>query len=104
MTKAEKKKYNDLCIIAWSLCREAMTRGFVTHYERLRTCNAHVEYYCGYVVLVSYSTPVAFIDDKGRLFDVLRLVYGYTATSAQHIAKFKKDFRNYWDSTYCYKE
>ena len=37
-------------------------------------------------VLVSYSTPVALLFD-GYCFDFLRYVYGYTATSAQHIAK-----------------
>lgn len=39
---------------------------------RLRSCQAHV-----------YST---------KHFIVLRLVYGYSSASAQHIAKFKKDY------------
>ena len=60
---------------------------------RLRYCNAHVledEYY---IILVSYSTIVAFVEkDTGYMFDILRLVYGYTLTSAQHIAKFQTDF------------
>lgn len=64
---------------------------------RLRTCTAHTfDVYEGntirYKVLVSYSTIVAYFDyDSGTFFDVLRVVYGYTATSAQHIAKFKKE-------------
>lgn len=37
-------------------------------------------------VLVSYATPVALLFD-GFCFDFLRYVYGYTATSAQHISK-----------------
>lgn len=104
MTKAEKKRINDACILAWSLCREAIAKDGTPRFERLRTCQAHTEFYNDYIVLVSYSTPVAFIDEKGRLFDVLRLVYGYTATSAQHIAKFKQDFKWAWSSAYCYKE
>lgn len=50
---------------------------------------------CGYIVwgpyifLVSDSTMVAYIDPDGVLVDVLRLVHGYTASSAKHIAKFR---------------
>lgn len=48
--------------------------------------------------LKSYDTIVAVFDHYHfRLFDVLRYVYGYTATSAQHIAKF----RNWVRLTYC---
>lgn len=60
---------------------------------RLRTCNATVYENDRYIVLISYTTAVAFIDKQDRrAFDILRLVYGYTATSAQHIAKFFNDY------------
>lgn len=43
-----------------------------------------------WVLLRSYSTIVAAYNIyTGELFDFLRLVYGYTSTSAQHIAKFR---------------
>ena len=43
-----------------------------------------------YTALRSYNTIVAFYDhETNTLYDVLRYVYGYTATSAKHIAKFR---------------
>lgn len=64
-----------------------------TNGKRLRTCSAivYVTSYC--FVLQSYNTIVAAIRrDTGECFDFLRMVYGYTATSAQHIAKFFADY------------
>lgn len=60
---------------------------------RLRSCNAYVSRIGKWLVLTSYSTDVAIIDiQTGVLYDFLRLVYGYTATSAQHISKFAEDY------------
>ena len=60
---------------------------------RLRTCNATVYENERYIVLISYTTTVAFIDKReSKAYDILRLVYGYTSTSAQHIAKFFNDY------------
>ena len=57
--------------------------------ERLNSCNAVVFETENYIGLRSYSTVVAFIDKATNDgYDVLRLVYGYTATSSQHISKF----------------
>lgn len=39
-------------------------------------------------ILISYNTMVAFTIN-GVMYDFLRYVYGYTATSAKHIAKFR---------------
>ena len=61
------------------------------NFTRLRSCNARVATVSDYIVLASYNTLVAFIKD-GVLYDVLRYVYGYTSTSAQHIAKFASDY------------
>ena len=60
---------------------------------RLRTCSATVYENERYIVLISYTTTVAFIDKhEQKAYDILRLVYGYTSTSAQHIAKFFNDY------------
>lgn len=61
--------------------------------KRLRFCHARVDETKSYYILVSYNTAVAFIDkETDTLYDILRLVYGYTSTSAQHIAKFSHDY------------
>lgn len=60
---------------------------------KLRTCNAVVYETSHFYILRSYSTTVACIDKENDvLVDFLRAVYGYTATSAQHIAKFSDDY------------
>lgn len=42
-------------------------------------------------VLISYSTPIAlYTHGDGIVWDCLRIKYGYTATSTQHIFKFIK--------------
>ena len=72
--------------------------------QRLRSCTAYKYYFkregtpYEIVVLQSYSTVVAmaYIDEEDkriRVHDFLRIVYGYTSTSAQHIAKFKNEMR-----------
>ena len=58
---------------------------------RLYHCNAYIYYVGRYVILRSYNTIIAVYDgERSILYDGLRYVYGYTATSAQHIAKFKR--------------
>ena len=58
---------------------------------KLYSCNAEILECTGTLVLVSYGTPIALLTaDDGTLYDCLRVVYGYTATSSQHIYKFKK--------------
>ena len=60
---------------------------------RLRSCSAYVMRQGKYYYLVSYWTIIAVIDTTtDTLYDFLRMVYGYTATSAQHIAKFRRDY------------
>lgn len=56
---------------------------------RLNKCSAMVFKTPHWYILKSYETYVAVIErDTDTLYDCLRLVYGYTATSAQHISKF----------------
>lgn len=60
---------------------------------RLRSCNACVWETKHFYILQSYATMVAAIDKESNImFDFLRYAYGYTATSAQHIAKFAHDY------------
>lgn len=61
----------------------------------LRHCSADVIIYNRFIALKSYNTIVAYYDMvRNILIDILRLEYKYTATSAQHIAKFKHDYCN----------
>lgn len=69
-------------------------------FTRLDYCQARTCQYDGYTFLVSYNTLVAFIDNYGRFIDVLRLVYGYTATSAKHISKFRNKFAHNTEKTW----
>ena len=63
-------------------------------FVRLRSCQAYVYETSNYWILQSYNTLVAVTSkDTGICYDVLRLVYGYTSTSAKHIAKFVHDFK-----------
>ena len=58
---------------------------------KLYYCNAEIWECMGILALVSYGTPIAvYSPEHWSLYDCLRVVYGYTATSAQHISKFKK--------------
>ena len=64
-------------------------------WKRLRSCTAEVLETTSFFILRSYNTVVAVIDKcTGSTWDVLRMVYGYTSTSAQHIAKFSNDYGN----------
>ena len=67
-------------------------------WQPLRSCSAEVARIGTIYVLRSYSTIVAAIDiSTDTCYDFLRYVYGYTATSAQHITKFSRDYgRGYY--------
>ena len=76
------------------------TNNYTGNFKRLRSCSAEVAPVMDaetgelmYYILRSYNTIVAAIDvSNDTLYDFLRYVYGYTATSAQHISKFSKDY------------
>ena len=68
---------------------------------RLRSCKAEVFETYGYTYLKSYDTIVAAIGHGDNIcYDFLRMVYGYTSTSAQHISKFMHDYYAYSKKTY----
>lgn len=93
MKKSTQLVINNICEDCLdNVNTEIMTQG-LKNWKRLRTCTAEVAETDNYYVLRSYNTLIAFIDKRtDELYDILRLVYGYTATSAQHISKFEKDY------------
>ena len=69
--------------------------------ERLRSCSADVIITDNWYLLRSYKTIIAVIDVKtGICYDCLRMVYGYTATSAQHVSKFWHDYGGTYEKSY----
>lgn len=104
MKKSEQQVINQQCIDALEeLSKEnngeyLRDRDFKT---RLYHCQAWLAETDSFLVLRSYDTIVAiFHKNTGIMYDVLRLVYGYTATSAQHISKFGR----YCNEHYLVKE
>lgn len=86
--------------------KKAMTEYNEEHsvYKKLRSCQADVCETENYYILRSYNTIVAVISkETGCCYDVLRLVYCFTATSAQHIAKFCSDFGCEINNKYTYR-
>lgn len=74
-----------------------------SEWKRLRTCSAYVCKLNQFYILKSYRTIVAVIDTRDdTCYDFLRKVYGYTSTTAQHIAKFQHDYgEEKWGCTKC---
>ena len=110
MKKEEQLKINEMCdeVFHWAMY-EMNNEGIGWHdYKRLRSCTACVYETSSYYILRSYSTCIAVIEKStDTLYDCLRSVYGYTATSAQHISKFDKDYgRGKWgcEKRYTYRE
>lgn len=96
-----KKEFNNLCQKQENEEIESMIEFFNEYFrsssygtaKRLRHCKATVYASERFYVLQSYNTIVAFIDrETDTLYDVLRFVYSYTSTSAQHIRKFEQDY------------
>ena len=105
MKKSEQLVINEQVLNALTLFNGANVSTCTDLWKPLRSCSAEVapaiDNETGevlYYVLRSYRTIVAIIDIKtDTLYDFLRYVYGYTSTSAQHIAKFDKDYgRGKW--------
>lgn len=93
MTKKEKQiEINKNAMIGMELWNESVV---VVSREQLYHCKAQVlELDNNCLALTSYGTLVAVFDkDTGFFYDVLRYTYGYTSTSAQHIAKFRNMLR-----------
>ena len=103
MTRKEmQKRENEMVVQAWKKALKVWTNApkDIDELTRLDYCQASTYQTRGYSFLISYNTIVAFIDDNYNMYDVLRLVYGYTATSAKHIAKFRNKFRHVSEHTW----
>ena len=62
-------------------------------FKKLRTCHAYVYETDDYYFLRSYETFIACISkEKNICYDLLRIRYGFTRTSAYHISKFINDY------------
>ena len=102
MRKDEQKKINDLVLNFLNEVNSHNENEWSV--ERLRSCSAVVISTKSYYLLKSYNTIIAGIDkETDTLYDFLRYVYGYTATSAQHISKFEKDYcQGKWNCAHRY--
>lgn len=84
-SEAIKRYYSNIETILYVVFRSGEKRC------KLYSCNAEIWEYRGMFALVSYGTPIAvYSQGDGSLYDCLRVVYGYTAISNQHVFKFKK--------------
>ena len=100
MKKSEQLAINEQVLNALTLFNSSNVSTRTDLWRQLRSCSAEVapavDNETGevvYYVLRSYRTIVAIIDTRtDTLYDFLRYVYGYTSTSAQHIAKFDHDY------------
>lgn len=72
---------------------------------QLNHCNAFMYDTPDYIILKSFRTIVAFIDKRDMaLYDFSCYVYGYTATTAKHIAKFARKYNIEHENRYTWKE
>lgn len=82
-SEASRELYSNIESILYEVFRNCKRR------HKLYYCNAEIWEYKGFIALVSYGTPIAvYAPDNATIYDCLRIVYGYTATSAKHISKF----------------
>ena len=94
MKKADVLAENALALVAYEKFLGVSQNECDIESKRLRSCSAYVYENSKDYYLVSYQTGVAFIDKENDiLYDVLRYVYFYTATSSQHISKFAHDYQ-----------
>ena len=107
MTKQEQKRINE--IVEKQVDDFNKSDLTVVSVSSLRFCNARVYEYMdnttGEVIyaLMSYRAIVALLYGN-VLFDVLRLAYGYTNTSAKHISYFLHDYGDrYYSNVVVYR-
>lgn len=85
-----RKTINEIVVGEISAINADGEQRFVASLRSYNACVWETEHF---YILQSYATMVAAIDkESGVMFDFLRYVYGYTTTSAQHIAKFAADY------------
>lgn len=106
MNKELQRNINDWCMNALDNASHEFIEGNYNYLGRLRSCSAWVYETDTYYILRSYNTMYVAITDKrtGQCYDLLRYVYGYTSTSAQHVAKFWHDYSNSKIYRYTYRD
>lgn len=105
MKKLEQRAINSKVEAELVTYNEITEYGEITEVGCLRHCQAYVYETAFYYVLRSYNTAVAVISKREMaLYDFSRFVYGYTATTAQHIAKFANDYGVSPSDRYTWKE
>lgn len=93
---------NIMCISAEKASNQELRSYGAKCIAQLRNCKAEVYETRHWFILRSYRTLVAAIHKDTHIgYDFLRYVYGYTATSAQHIRKFFDDYDA--DKIYTYR-
>lgn len=91
MKKEEQRKINQ--IVENAIEKFNQSGGISGKGKRLRYSSAYVFENDKYYVLRSYRTIIAIIDKStDTLYDFLRLVWGYSASSAKHVSKFSSDY------------
>ena len=94
LKQIEQENINKECEIAYKSCMNELNKNS-KYCGQLRSCSASVYETENYYILQSYQTFIACIEKSTDvLYDFLRIVYGYTSTSAQHISKFSHDYCN----------
>lgn len=93
MKKEKQLEVNEIVEFEINFINEYFRECSYGEKRNLRSCSACVYVSNRFYILQSYNTIIASIDrETDTLYDFLRYVYGYTATSAQHISKFEKDY------------
>ena len=107
MASYDKRLNNDIVkdfLNEWQIVwNDSAFSDYLLSVKQLKRCNADVYTFkmpdgTFLYVLKSYATFVAAIYENVG-YDFLRYVYGYTATSAQHIAKFMNEY----DAQICHR-
>ena len=93
MKRNEQVKINERVQNVCNAAYDEYNARAILSIEKLRHCTAEVIETPNWYILRSYNTLVAAVNKTLWVgYDFLRLVYGYTPTSAQHIAKFFHDY------------
>lgn len=91
MKKEMQNIINEKCLEKFSEAYDYIGKHDYKVYP-FRKCSAELIKSDRYIFLRSYRTLIAVYDvEDNVVYDCLRYMYGYTATSSQHISKFYRD-------------
>lgn len=89
MSKA-LNRYNTYSRVPWDAARAEFIRRNADHTRPFRSCNARLVHSGGYIMLVSYDTPVAVATMAGAL--VMLDPTHYSNTTTRQIRWFLQDY------------